>query len=154
MRKVVLVGSLVMAAACSSKPKPVGTASPGAAAVAPAAVTTAFLQAVADSNLAQMGELWGTAKGPAAVTGEPTNWLQRLTVIHAYLKGGSARVLGENPGAATGDRVQLMVELDRGRNCKRSVPFTLVRTRAGGWVVNAIDLNAAGVPGRPCGAAR
>jgi hypothetical protein len=134
-------------AGCTTKIESIAVA-PGSAA-APTAVATAFMQAVADSNLTQMGELWGTAKGSAATTGEPANWLQRLSVIHAYLKGGTARVLGENPGAMKDDRRQLMVEVTR-PGCVKSVPFTMVRTKQGAWLVNAIELNAAGVPGRPC----
>ena len=32
----------------------------------------------------------------------------------------------------------------------KSVPFTMIRTKQGDWLVNQIDLNAAGVPGRAC----
>jgi hypothetical protein len=116
----------------------------------PSAVAAAFMQAVADSNLTQMGSLWGTNRGPAASTNVPSNWAQRVVVMHAYLKGGTARVLGEaDPSLSREDRRQVLVELTR-RGCVKRVPFTMVRTRDGGWLVNEVDLNAAGVPGRPC----
>jgi hypothetical protein len=146
MRPIVLSG-LVLVAACTTK-----VIEPVAPVAAPAAVAAAFMQAVADSNFDQMGELWGTNQGSAAATKSPPNWLQRVAVMHAYLKGGAHRVLGEEPGVARRDRRQLMIEISRS-GCTRTVPFTMILTKQGSWLVNAIDLNAAGVPGRPCPAA-
>ena len=143
MRPIVLLG-LALTVGCGKKAVevvgPVG---------APATIAAAFMQAVADSNFVQMGELWGTNQGSAVATQNPSNWLQRVAVIHAYLKGGAHRILGEEAGLARKDRRQLMVEINRG-GCTRTVPFTMILTKQGSWLVNAIDLNAAGVPGRPC----
>ncbi len=145
-RWVAAVGCLAVLGCSTSKVRTVTPAPAGG----PSAVVAAFMQAVADSNLAQMGHLWGTVRGPAAVTNNPRNWPQRVTVIHAYLKGGTARVLGEsNPAVTGGDRRDVTVELRRG-GCVKTVPFSLIRARDGSWLVNSIDLNAAGVPGRPC----
>jgi hypothetical protein len=117
---------------------------------APAAIAAAFMQAVADSNLTQMGELWGTARGPAASTNRPPDWAQRVAVMHAYLKGGTAKVVGEgDPSTATADRRQILVELSRS-GCVKTVPFTLIKTKQGSWLVNSVDLNAAGTPSKPC----
>jgi hypothetical protein len=114
------------------------------------AVAAAFMRAVADSNFTQMGALWGTGRGPAATTNSPSNWAQRIAVMHSYLKGGTARVLSEaDPSLTRDDRREVLVELTRG-GCVKTVPFTMIRTRDGSWLVNAVDLNAAGVPGRPC----
>lgn len=143
MRKWVLVLGLVTG--CSTKVETLAVAP----ATAPAAVASAFLRAVADSNFSQMGDLWGGAKGSAMATNSPSNWLQRVAVMHAYLKGGTAKVVGENPGLAKGDRRVLVIELARD-GCVKTVPFTMIRTKQGSWLVNAIDLNAAGVPGRSC----
>lgn len=142
--RIWLLMAAVVTAACSTKViqqvGPVG---------APAAIAAKFMQAVADSNVAQLGELWGTSSGSAMSTGKPANWAQRVSVIHAYLKGGSHRILGEDPGVAKPDRRQIMVEISR-EGCVKTVPFTMVLTKQGSWLVNAIDLNAAGVPGRGC----
>jgi hypothetical protein len=140
----ILIGAMALGAACS---QPVATVAPSGG---PATVAAAFMQAVADSNLRQMGELWGTSRGPAASTNTPQNWGQRVAVMYAYLKGGTARIVSEgDPAVSRGDRRDVLVELTRGA-CVKTVPFTMVRTRDGGWLVNAIDLNAAGAPGRPC----
>lgn len=145
-RSLAAAGWLMMVACSSTKVETVGPAPMGG----PSAVAAAFMQAVADSNLAQMGQLWGTARGPAATTNNPPNWAQRVIVMHAYLKGGTARVIGEtNPAVTGGDRREVTVELHRA-GCVKAVPFSLIRTRDGAWIINAIDLNAAGVPGRPC----
>jgi hypothetical protein len=144
VRNWLLVGLGIVAVSCTSKViQPVGPVG------APAAVAAKFMQAIADSNIAQLGELWGTSAGPAATVGKPSNWGQRVTVIHAYLKGGTHRILGEDSGVARTDRRTIMVELSR-EGCVKTVPFTMVFTKQGSWLVNAIDLNAAGVPGRPC----
>ena len=39
-----------------------------------AATVKSFMQAVADSNLAKMASLWGTASGPASKTNQPPDW--------------------------------------------------------------------------------
>jgi hypothetical protein len=140
-----LVACLVVTVACATKQlNPVGPTA------APASVAAAFMQAVADSNLIQMGELWGTSRGSAATTKTPSNWGQRVAVMHAYLKGGRAKVVGEgDPSTAREDRRQILVELDR-TGCVKTIPFTMIKTKQGAWLVNAIDLNAAGTPGRAC----
>jgi len=146
MRKLSLLATAVSIAACSSSSPPAQVSPAGG----PAAVAAAFMQAVADSNLAQMGALWGTERGPAAATNQPDDWTQRITVIQAYLRGGRSRVLSEaDPAMSEKGRRQVMVEIDRG-NCLKQVAFTMVLTRDGAWLVNAIDLQAAGVPGRSC----
>ncbi len=149
-RKVLgTLAAIAVVAGCTTKVQQVAVAPPAASSAAPAAVAAAFMQAVADSNLPQMGELWGTEKGPASTTNTPPNWVQRVGVIQAYLRGGKSRVMGENIATAKDGRREIMVELTRG-SCVKTVPFTMVRTKQGAWVVNAIDLNAAGVPGKSC----
>ena len=136
---------LVLLTACGGGGKP-ARVEPSAA---PAAVAAAFMRAVADSNLTQMAELWGTSKGSAAATGQPADFLQRIAVMQLYLRGATTKVLGNGPVPGSGDRRQVMLELTRG-GCVKQVPFTMVRTKDGAWLVNAVDLNAAGNPAKPC----
>jgi hypothetical protein len=110
-------------------------------------VAAAFLRAVSDSNLVQMGALWGTSKGPAASTGVPSDWQRRVAVMQLYLRGGEAKVLSEDTFG--GDRREVVVQLER-PGCVKQVPFSMIRTKDGGWLVNSIDLNAAGNPANPC----
>lgn len=121
-----------------------GSVSPDAG---PTAAVDQFMRAVADSNLTRMAELWGTTRGPAASTKQPSDYERRIQIMHAYLKGSDAKVLSALERAD--DRVVYHVELARA-DCRRNVPFTVVRVRGDLWVVNAIDLAAVGTPGRPC----
>jgi len=116
------------------------------------------MQAVADSDLTKMANLWGTAQGSAAQTGQPPDFQRRMVVIQSYLRG-PYRILGDEPlsagsgadssaGGAESTR-EVGVELDRGQ-CKRIVPFRLVSTGDHRWIINQTDLAAAGSVYKPC----
>ena len=105
------------------------------------------MQAVADSNLAKMATLWGTSSGPAAKTGQPPDYERRIVIMQAYLRNESFRVTSDVPESP--DRRALQVELRR-HTCTWSVPFVAVKTADGAWVINQVDLTAAGNPARPC----
>lgn len=107
-----------------------------------------FMRAVSDSNVARMAQLWGSAKGSAAETNEPADYPRRIVVIQAYLRGATYRILSNDQAMAQADRRLLQVELKR-EHCDKVVPFTVVRA-GNAWIINQIDLGAAGSPGRPC----
>jgi hypothetical protein len=107
-----------------------------------------FMQAVADSNLTQMAGLWGTSAGPAGRTRQPADWEQRITVMQAYLQNESHRIVSDAP-AGSDARHSVQVEIRRGL-CTWSIPFTTIRLADGSWIVNQVDLAAAGNPARPC----
>ena len=105
------------------------------------------MQAVADSNLTRMGTLWGTNAGPASTTNQPSDWERRITVMQAYLRNESHRLLPSTPSGAASDEVQ--VEIRRSL-CTWIVPVTALRLSDGSWLVNQVDLTKAGNPARPC----
>ncbi|MEO8448743.1 MAG: hypothetical protein ABI647_03075 [Gemmatimonadota bacterium] len=150
MRVRVLLFGVALGACSKSVQQVNSTAAPMASSsmAAPIAVAQAFMQAAADSNLAQMGHLWGTDRGPAATTGIPSDWERRVVVMYSYLRGGSSRIRDDGT-MASGNRRHLLIELSRG-GCVKQVPITMVRTSDGAWLVNAVDLNAAGNPNKPC----
>ena len=127
---------------------------PSLSATTPEGAVRLFLQAVADSNLAGMARLWGTAGGPASVTGKPQDYPRRMEVTQLFLRNSPYRVTATNPVQADSDRRQVQVELDRadidGKRCVRSISVVVVNTGKHGWIVEAIDLNQAGTPGRSC----
>jgi hypothetical protein len=105
------------------------------------------MQAVADSNLGKMASLWGTSRGPASQTHQPPDYERRIAIMQAYLRNDSYRLTSDLP--ETNTRRALLVEIKR-ETCTWNVPFVAVKTGDGSWVVNQIDLAAAGNPARPC----
>lgn len=138
-------GGVVPASAQSHAP------SAGSAQAASEAAVQGFLRAVADSNLDKMAELWGTSKGSAAATHQPSDYQRRLVVVQAYLRGADYRILSGAPDQSSKDRRVLQVEMSR-NGCDKIVPFTTSQSRKG-WLVSAIDLDQLGGPGHQCGAA-
>lgn len=110
-------------------------------------VVMEFMRAVADSNLTRMAELWGTTRGSAASTRNPPDYQRRIFVMHSFLKNGGHRAVSETDEAG---RVAVTLELMR-PGCVRNVPFGLIRGPGGGFLINTIDLDAAGNPLKPCG---
>lgn len=147
MRRVLPAVALVLLAACGGSRGAVVTSTAPAYDSGPEVVEQ-FMRAVADSNLTRMGQLWGTTRGPAAVTGEPADWQRRIVAIQLWLKGGTSRVIGDTP-TADPNRRTVTLELSRG-GCERQVPVTVLRLGNGSWIVVSIELEAAGNPARPC----
>ena len=132
----------IAAAACGGR-------APGAAepAVSARETVTAFMRAVADSNLTKMAELWGSSKGPAASTGQPADYARRIVVIQSYLRSDDYRIASD---VGEGDsRRAMQVELRR-QACTWAVPFVVTKADNSSWVVSNIDLTRAGNPARPC----
>lgn len=112
-----------------------------------AGAVRSFMQAVADSNVDKMAGLWGTASGPASQTRQPPDYERRIAIMQAYLRNDSFTVTSDVAESDT--RRSLQVELKR-KSCTWSVPFVSIRTASGSWLVNQVDLTAAGNPARPC----
>lgn len=105
------------------------------------------MQAIADSNLAKMANLWGSTNGPASKTGQPPDYERRIAIMQAYLRNESFRLTSDV--AESENRRALAVEIRR-QTCTWSVPFVAVKTGDGSWLVTSVDLTAAGNPARPC----
>jgi hypothetical protein len=133
--------TVFLLAGCGGGTPPVEPAKSASAAV------QSFMQAVADSNLTKMAGLWGTASGPALQTRQPRDYERRVAIMQAYLRNDSFRLRSDV--AETADRRALQVELKR-QTCTWDVPFVAIKTSAGSWLVNQVDLTAAGNPARPC----
>ncbi len=146
MRPLALAGFAALAA-CG------GGAAGGTASVAPIGSSSlamqTFMQAAADSNLARMAQLWGTAAGSAAETGKPDGWEKRLIVMQAYLRGDSTQLVSDVPVTGEENQRRVIVVLYR-RGCVKQIPATVTRGKGGGWLVEHVDVLAAGNPARPC----
>jgi hypothetical protein len=137
--------ALLLLAACSGGGTAVGPVAPSNNSAR--GVVESFMQAVADSNLTRMATLWGTTAGPASKTNQPSDWERRITVMQAYLRNESHRLLPSTPSGGASDDVQ--VEIRRSL-CTWVIPVTAVRISDGSWLVNQVDLTKAGNPARPC----
>jgi hypothetical protein len=136
---------ILFLAACGgggAGPAPVGPANSAKG------VVNRFMEAVADSNLTEMSQLWGTVAGPAARTNQPSDWERRIAIMRAYLQNESHRVVSDTPEGGP-NRHAVQVELRR-QLCTWTVPFTAIKASDGNWLVNQVDLAAAGNPARPC----
>jgi hypothetical protein len=142
--RALVLALILVACGGGSNPSTVAPTTSGRGAV------DAFMQAVADSNLTQMANLWGTAAGPAAKTKQPADWERRVAIMQAYLQNESHRVVSDGPATAgSADRRAVQVEIRR-QLCTWMVPFTAIKLGDGTWIVNQVDLTAAGNPARPC----
>ena len=132
-------------AACSSGS---GAANPVQPARTADATVQHFMKAVADSNLSTMADLWGTARGPASKTRQPSDFERRIAVMRAYLNHDDFRILSDNPDG-TDARRAMQVQIRR-QACTWDIPFTVIQLADGTWIINQVDLGAAGNPARPC----
>jgi hypothetical protein len=135
----------LLLAACSS-------GGGGASQVPPANTASAavqnFMKAVADSNLTSMANLWGTPRGPAAKTREPSDFERRIAVMQAYLSHDDYRIMTDVPDGSEARRA-MQVQIRR-QACTWDIPFTVIQITDGTWIINQVDLATAGNPARPC----
>ena len=137
-----VLGAVLLAAACGG--------SPALVPASPETTVRSFMSAVRAGNLAAMGDLWGSANGPARGDMAPEVLEQRLTVIRIYLAHEQFEVLPPNVQSLPSPGQQMLeVRLTR-KGCTPVVPFTLVR-HGQGWLITNIDIAAAGNPERACG---
>jgi hypothetical protein len=137
------LGSVLLLVACGG-----GSAPQAQPASSASGAVQSFMQAVADSNVVKMANLWGTASGPAAKTNQPPDWQRRVAIMQAYLRNDSFRITSDEPDTDPSRRA-LQVQIKR-KTCTWIVPFTTVKSRDGIWIVTQVDLAAAGNPARPC----
>jgi hypothetical protein len=115
----------------------------------PESAVEAFLESVADSNLAKMAQFWGTAKGSAAETNDPPDYQKRIEVMQVYLRHNSFQIAATRP-SPDGDNIRdVTVDLQRD-TCVRQVPIQVVRAGNSRWIIRNIDLTALGNPLAPC----
>jgi hypothetical protein len=108
----------------------------------------AFLAAARGGDVQQMAHYWGGPDGPAARTRKPAFWERRIEVIQKYLENDSASVA--TVGTVSGQPGQVLVTMRIYRaKCRTLVPFATGKWKDL-WLVQNVDLSAAGNPARPC----
>jgi len=110
-----------------------------------------FMAAVKANDLKRMGELWGSDRGPASTWMKGDALKERLTVMQKYLDHVGYRVI-DGPESVQGhdNQQSSRVELQRANACTVVFPVDLVRSKAGGWVVNDVHLASLSTPGSTC----
>jgi len=138
-----VLGGVLLLAACGGSSRALAPESPEAA-------VRGFMNAVRTGSLAAMGDLWGSARGPAGRYMPAQELEQRLIVMRTYLAHEQFEVLPPSVEAQRlADQRVIEVRLQR-KGCTPVVPFTMVRY-GDGWLIERVDLAAAGNPERRCG---
>lgn len=116
----------------------------------PVTAVQQFLAGVKANDLAAMGDAWGSDRGPASGWMDANQLHQRLAVMQRVLAFETYSIGQDGVQAGRSDSERIVrVQLSR-NGCAPVVPFTTRRYRDG-WLVSAIDLDAAGNPQRSCG---
>jgi hypothetical protein len=109
---------------------------------APDQTVEQVLAAANAGDLDRMANLWGTEQGSEAEVRRfsETDRLQRLTIMQRMLRSESHMVTATD--ATDPSKRVLTVAITQGSR-RFAVPFTLVPSRAGGWLIREIGLDAA-----------
>lgn len=148
---------LLATAACTQQMVPRGEV----AAVAPQLSVERFLQAANSRDLAAMSRVFGTADGPIGDTGSTLgcafkkigSWFGgtacvsrsdveiRLDAIARVLEHRDYRISGEEPVAGRRHpTTRVFVDIEKGNRSISDVPFVVVRTPEGRWLVENVGL--------------
>lgn len=114
----------------------------------PEATIEGFLSAVNASDLQAMAMLWGTANGPEAVTQTMQADIrhQRLEIMQRLLKSDNHQITATNQS----NPMNPIITVAMSQGTRRfAVPFTMVQSRGGGWLITDIDLSSAMPSGGP-----
>ncbi|HEY3934079.1 MAG TPA: hypothetical protein VGL65_05620 [Gemmatimonadales bacterium] len=125
------------------------TAQSGKGAGSPSAAAVGLMNAIADSNLTRMSELFGNTKGPVAKT-RPTGYEKKLVIMQAMLRGVHATARGDVP---TKDGVHAVTTELEHNGCKATISINTVHSSTG-WLVHDFDLEQASKINQPCEHAR
>lgn len=108
----------------------------------PEATIEQFLTAANAGDLEGMAMVWGDERGPSAVTNviKRDERQRRLTIMQRLLHSDNHTITATDHSNMA--RPVLTVAMSQGTH-RFAVPFTLVRSRGGGWLINEIDLAAA-----------
>lgn len=108
--------------------------------VAPALVLERFLRAANSNDLKVMASLFGTDKGPITETEDASIVERRMFALASMLRHKDYSLSGQQivPGQL-GKAIALQVSVTLPDDRKVVVPFTMVRTDHGGWLVEKFD---------------
>jgi hypothetical protein len=136
---------LLALVACGGGSGSSGAVVPGVApapAGAPADAVERFMRLLAAKDYLQMGHLFGTAEGPITSRDPQQQVERRMYAIASILANDRFVIRGGQGIPGRGPEVtQLTVQITQHGQAK-DVPFVVVRTASGGWLVEQVDLQA------------
>ena len=136
---------LLVLVACGGGAGSSGPVVPGVApapAGAPADAVERFMRLLAAKDYLAMGHLFGTAEGPITSRDPQQQVERRMFAIANILANDRFVIRGGQGIPGRGPEVtQLTVQITQQGQAK-DVPFVVVRTASGGWLVEQVDLQA------------
>jgi hypothetical protein len=142
MRKLslaALASCLLLSVACTTTRVPSTAASREIDGVGAMLSVERFLQAANARDFEAMQGLFGSYDGP--IKGDRRELELRMAAIAEILRHDDYRIMGEErePGREH-PTTRVTVTLTKGGRPIEGVPFLVVRTEAGGWLVQQVDL--------------
>lgn len=119
-------------------------------AATPSGAVKEFMQAIADSNLTRVGELFGNSKGPVVKT-RPKGYEKKIVIMQAMMRGVQATTTGDVPADKDGLRT-VTTQLSH-NGCRVTIPVNVVKS-SGGWLVHDFDVVEASKINQPCETSR
>lgn len=107
----------------------------------PSASVERFLRAANAEDLHTMAQLFGTSDGSVLLRDRQAEVEERMLALASLLRHDDVSLADERqvPGRS-GEAVEVLVDLRLADEEEVRVPFTLVRAREGGWLVERIDI--------------
>jgi len=133
---------VLLALACSGRSDIATVRGAASGGVAPALAVERFLNAVNARDYQTMGRLFGTRNGSVLDRDPRAEVEERMFALASILAHQDYALEGETPvPGRLGEAVRIMVRLQIGER-RALVPFTVVHSRQGAWLVEQIDIEA------------
>lgn len=141
---VLAAGSTLVTAACVNRveqaPVPPRAAAPAEPAVASALVVEQFLRAVNTNDVDTMARLFGTKQGPIAGLYDREQVDGRMLALAHLLKHEDYAIKAAAPMQGRQGEARRLIVRMRVRGWEADVPYTLVRSDVGHWLIEQIEL--------------
>lgn len=139
---VLVAGSTVVIGACGARAEqaPPRAAAPAEPAVAGAWVVELFLHAVSTNDLDTMARLFGTRQGPIVSLYDREQVDARMLALANLLKHEDYAIQAAAPVQGRQGEARRLIVRMRVRGRETDVPYTLVRSDAGSWLIEQIEL--------------
>lgn len=138
-RRLTMAVLALLLAACTTRTERIAI-TPSDAGVAPVLTVERFLRAVNARDYETMARLFGNSEGPIRDRDPKPEVERRMFALASVLRHDDYTVEDEMPAPGrSGEAIHIVVRLHMGEQ-RVPVPFTVVRSRRFGWLVENIDI--------------